>query len=76
MDKERAYWALIQTAQKEDTTVEEVIQQIELSIMEAILNAAENQDWNTLERWRRIPCTGDFPTAAGLVAYIAETLSQ
>ena len=68
MDISRATKALERTAQHYGITLEEVNREIENAIQEAMSSKTPG----VRERWAQIPCEGEYPTPAELVAWIAE----
>lgn len=72
MDKEKAHRALVKTAQMNHTSVESVIQEID----EAIALAIATADPAAREFWRKIPHSGERPSAEEVVAYLGEVLGR
>ena len=62
--------AILHIAEREGISIEDVSKEIELAIAEAI----NNSDEAALERWSRIPCTGERPTAVEFIAYMSKAL--
>ena len=69
-----AYRALKQVARLENVTVEYVIEEIEHSIRLAYAECIKRGDQEALEKWRRIPCEGELPTALELVEHLGGRL--
>ena len=74
MENLHAYAALLQVAQNNGTSLEEVVAEIESFITDAITTATTEQNQQVLNRWKEIPCAGEFPTAAELITYICTQL--
>ena len=70
MSLERAHNALILTALKKGMTVEEVRNEIDLAIREAMADP----DPLIQQRWKNIPKAGDVPTAEEVIAYVGSIL--
>ncbi len=71
MDLERANYALEKLAKEKGLSVETVTAEIENAIAQAV-QAKGNQS----ELLKRIPCKGETPTAAEMVAFIAGMISE
>lgn len=71
---ERAYWTLQELAKQQGVTVAEVMADIDECINEAIVTIKRNNNQEVMERWKKIPCIGEIPTAVEFVAYLGEEL--
>ena len=70
MENAQAYYALLQVAQRNGTSVETVIAEIEKSIRETYDNAKKENNQAALAQWANIPCKGEYPTAAEFITYV------
>ena len=70
MNMEQANRVLRQVARRNGVSVEEVIREIEEVIRTSMANP------ETRGAWEAIPRTGEFPTAAEALAYLAQYLSH
>jgi len=59
-------------AQREGVTYEEIVQDIEDAIEEAIRNSYRTGNAKAIALWNMIPCEGDRPNAYEFMAYIGE----
>ena len=74
MNTKRAYRVLEEIARNNQTTVLEVIRDIEQGINETIDQAIKENNVVVLNAWKQIPCAGERPTATELIVYIGERL--
>lgn len=72
MDINRASRALERTAQVNGVSVNQVYKEIEATIEEAMATS----DPRARALWSKIPCAGDRPTPAELIAFLTELISQ
>lgn len=70
MENTQAYYALLQVAEKNGTSVENVITEIEKGIRETIDTARKENNQVALAQWANIPCKGEYPTAAEFITYV------
>ena len=70
MENSQAYNALLQVAERNGTSLENVIHEIESSIREAIDTAKRENNQLALNKWKEIPCAGEYPSAVELITYI------
>lgn len=70
MEHTQAYKALLQVARENGTTLENVIAEIESGIREAIATAKRENNQAALDKWKDIPCAGEYPTAPELITYV------
>ena len=66
----RAYHALRKVAKMEGISVQQVVENIDEAIGEAYRTAKEENDREVIERWSKIPCRGELPTALELIVYL------
>ena len=76
MDIERANRILKEVAKNRGISAEEMIHRLEFSINEAIDNAEKHNNIVSLGVWKMVPCVGNRPTAAELIAYIGELMDK
>lgn len=72
MDLKRANDTLAELAKEQNLPLEKVICAIEEAITEAYNTSVKNNDRTALEAWSKIPRAGELPTAAEMLAYLAE----
>lgn len=72
----KARKAIQKLAIREGVSEREICREIEETMLEAMQQARERSDWETLERWAKIPHHGQQPTAYELVAYLAEEIHK
>lgn len=68
----KAYRVLKQIARSEGIMVDEVIDVINASIQQAYAAACISGQTDIMERWKRIPCSGELPNALELLEYLGE----
>lgn len=68
----KAYRILKQIARNEGILVDEVIAEINASIQQAYAAACMSGHTDIVERWKRIPCSGELPNALELLEYLGE----
>ena len=61
-------------AQREGTTAEKVLFEIEAAISLAYRNAILSNDENLIRIWKEIPCKGNMPTATEMISYLSERI--
>lgn len=66
----RAYLALKEVAEKEGTTVEQVMQSINKAIRDAYIASLRENNRAAIREWESIPCRGDLPDALELITYL------
>ncbi len=72
IEQRSAYEALRKVAKKEGISVNQVIRDIDDTILEAWFTARRENNQEVLALWREIPCKGKLPTALELVVYLSE----
>ena len=70
MNKEKAQAALLTVALQKGIPLEAVIQEIDTAIAAAYQTAQKNPA--SLDKWKRIPCKGEIPTALEMVSYLGD----
>ncbi len=76
MNTQKARFALKKVAEREGVSMEQVTEDIEAAILEAIRHSYSQNDMAAIAAWQRIPCKGERPTALELVAYLAEQVNK
>ena len=72
MNKEKAQAALLTGAIQNGIPLETVIREIEKAIAAAYQSA--QKDPAALEKWRKIPCKGEVPSALEMISYLGEVV--
>ncbi len=70
MENIQAYKALLQVAEENGVSLNEVITEIESAIRDAVEQAIRDNNLEALAMWAQIPCQGEYPSAVELIAYI------
>ena len=65
-----AVQALLEVAQREGLTLEDVVQSIDEAIHQAYFTALKEGNQDVIDRWKAIPSAGEIPSAVELVAYL------
>ena len=65
-----------ETAARFGISEAEVAMEIELAACAAIITAYRNNDQETIARWEKIPRQGIYPSAADIIEYCSDELSQ
>ena len=76
MDTDKAYRILLQVARKENTTIDDVINEINIAIAFAIATSVADGNQSAMSRWKTIPCKDAIPNALELIAYLGERYAQ
>lgn len=74
MENIQAYGALLKVAHNNGVSLKEVITEIEKAIQDAIDTAKRENNQIILERWKKIPYAGEYPTAVEFITYASKQL--
>ena len=70
MENIQAYKALLQVAEKNGVSLNEVVTEIETAIRNSIEQAIKDNNVEALAMWAQIPCQGEYPSAVELITHI------
>ena len=74
MENRKAYKALIQVAENNGLSLDEVIGEIESAIKDAIQTAKRENNQEALSMGAQIPSKGEYPTAVEVIAAMGDMI--
>lgn len=74
MENRKAYKALLQVAENNGLSLDEVIGEIESAIKDAIETAKRENNQEALSMWAQIPSKGEYPTAVEVIAAMGDKI--